>query len=130
MKRGFLFTTDSFLALVLLTIMTTLIITSHYTEDIFYPIYLRSFSMEMQTSFEKSDLFAKSIYNFSQMQNALNATPPNLCVNMQLANSSSALILNITKINCPEQNKTVYISYRTIYAGDELYLAKSKVWNK
>lgn len=129
MRRGFLLTSDAFLGLVLMAIVMLMVASQDYGGSGTASLSIRSFSMDMLTSFEKSGLFEQSLSEPSKLREALNALPPNICARITIADSTNATVINVQNENCENQSNT-YVFYRTFYAGNEPYLAKSEAWYK
>lgn len=130
--RGVLFSLDIFIALALFTLVLFLVISHEYSDSSNFN-YLRYFSMDMLSSFEKQGLLAESITAPFNLRVALNALPPNICSQITIINSTNATILAVKKQGCntsEESEKENFILYRTFYAKDNFYLAKSKTWWK
>lgn len=129
-RRGFLFTLDAFIALLLMTGIMLMVLSADYSDRTFSSLSMRSFSMDMLASYEKSGLFAQSLSDQPRLRRALNSLPPGICAQITIMNSSNVTVLDAMRQGCPAQQDDVYTFYRTFYAEDELYLARSKVWPK
>ncbi len=129
MKKGVLFSFDMLLAFILFAGVIVIVISQDYSSDNADSLYLRSFSMDMMASLEKSGMFAQSISDVSELRRAINSLPPNICTRISIANSTNNTILEMQKEKCLHVG-TFYTTYRTFYTNNELYLAKSQVWLK
>ncbi|MEW6528859.1 MAG: hypothetical protein AB1391_03150 [Candidatus Micrarchaeota archaeon] len=129
-KRGFLFTFDSLLALLLLAEIMIIVISQNYSDITnTNSLYLQSFSMSFMTSLEKSGLLAQSISKPYEIRRAINHLPPNICARITITNSSNNTVFEAQKEAC-SQIRTYYTTYRTFYTNAELYFAKSQMWFK
>ncbi|VVB98060.1 Uncharacterised protein [uncultured archaeon] len=129
MRKGFVLSFDVFIALSLLIIIVVLVASQNYGDGTFNSLSLRSFSMDMLASFEKSGVFAQSVGNETALRQAVNNLPPNVCVRMQVTNSTNATIADLLREGCGAGDN-YYTYYRTFYTSGELYLAKSETWLK
>jgi hypothetical protein len=127
MKKGFVFSFDVFIALALLIIVILLVASQAYGDSAFNSLSLRSFSMDMLASFEKSGIFEASLSDESTLRQAINELPPSVCVRIQVTNSTNGTVEDLLRQGCGAGDNH-YTYYRTFYSGGELYLAKSESW--
>ncbi len=128
-NKGFLLTFDAFLALMLLGVVMLMVISESYEDNASDSRSMRSFSMDMLASFEKSGLFSRSLDNATALRLALNSLPPNVCVQLTITDSTNATLADLQNEGCGNPNGA-YVLFRTFYARGELYLAKSRTWPK
>ena len=128
-KKGFLMSLDAMLALSLLSLVALAVYSQGYENQPVDSAYLRSFSMGMLTSMEKSGLLVQSLSQPAQMRAAINSLPPNICARLTLMNYTNATVMETQKEGCAESG-TAYVTYRTFYTNRALYIAKSTVWSK
>lgn len=129
-RKGVMFALDAMIALFLFTVVLVITMSQNYNPSSMDDFHLRSFSMDMLSSFEKSGLFASSFSNRSELRYALNSLPPNICAEIIITNSSNAPVLDIQKAQCENIGQMRYIAYRTFYANNELYFVRSQIWPK
>ena len=130
--KGFVMTLDAIIALSLLTLvmLTVMSQASRYGERAFDSIYLRSFSMNMLSTFEKSGLLEQGLYQPSRLRVALNALPYNICAQITLMKYTNVTMVDLQKEGCGVVSGTSYVTYRTFYNNGTLYMAKSSAWSK
>ncbi len=127
--KGYVITLDAFLALMLLTFVMAMVLSQDYGDSQYGALYMRAMSMRMLAAFEKSGVLAAGISRPSELRAALNGLPPNVCSQLTVYNSTNSTVMDVQKDGCAAPSSPS-VSYRTFYANNSLYLAKSTAWSK
>ena len=140
-KKGFAFTIDVLLAL-MITFFTFVIVfkmlTSYTVEGLQF-VQLRTFSLDALALMEKSGYLSDAARGPAEpvastsLRNFIMQTPPQICMQVQLLNSSLNEIYSVDKTGCELGGEEYQVAWRSFIVRHnstsyDFYLAKLSSW--
>ena len=126
MKKGFVLTIDTMLALVVATLFITMIVYFVTTPKLKTQEYLYSVGGDFLAVLEKDGSLVAAVNGHpAGVEYLIGAVPANLCLNITITNATDHRVYSGG--GCPEAAKYV-IAKRTLINGSDFYVVKARVW--
>lgn len=130
MKKGFIFTLDATLAIVLaLSVILSSMFYLSQSHVSFEKQNLYKLSMDSLAILEKQGVLdrAASTNTTTELQSFLDNLPPNTCAKIELRDDADARLMSVRRSYCtyPEE---YYVLRRVFVSEEDIYNAKIEVW--